>query len=481
MQLVDLLAEEGSIDRDKLAQMVELARREGGSLVDRLIVCGLLNEHDAFFLLSRRLGVVAIPDERLLHVQPEVALLERVPHGFARRMLVLPLDQVAGGTSVAMVDPSDPVALSALRDECGLSEIRPYLARRSALAAAIERVYVAFERTPPPVELMGAPEPGEYTHVALIPGKVELDGGMAREIAAMGGEAMISANVDEEELGEREVTAVRAVRRPPSNAESDAMHIPARSLLDDAQGPDWEVAEPTEAQASQRVISSVEILSEADQSEVTSVDLLAVASADDESLLGRPTVTMVRFPAVESLHVDGDTASAIGALTSMLEERIDPGSALCREYARLARRLARGMGLADDDVERTTLAAYLVGLDAVLRRELSLPMVIDVVNVFEQSPTVAGGLNPTLRRLGARSLELPVDDLASPAGIRLEILRLVCGYLDLQAESSAQGADGETVMQLLGAGRSPELVDAFCRIIESDESTEKTTKSRIRS
>ncbi|MCA9673133.1 MAG: hypothetical protein KC503_46390, partial [Myxococcales bacterium] len=263
--LIEILSEEDTVSAADLERAAERQRERGGSLAEWLLRIGVLAEDDLFFLLSRRLGVPPIPEERLRHLTLAPELRRRVPRGFAEQWVVLPLDvDVAGASlSVAMLDPSDESTLEALRLRARVSRVRTYLARRSVILAAIERVYDAAEaehdldRTEPPPRLMAAVpgrrdevfglaaelaptfarddggdgglgdlRPGD-TQVSMIPGKVEIDPMLAQEIAALGEGAV---DDDDDGLDDAELFATR-IKKVPSNelpAARHALQQPAR-------------------------------------------------------------------------------------------------------------------------------------------------------------------------------------------------------------------------------------------------------------
>ncbi|MCA9673298.1 MAG: hypothetical protein KC503_47235, partial [Myxococcales bacterium] len=219
-------------------------------------------------------------------------------------------------------------------------------------------------------------------------------------------------------------------------------------------------------------------------------DDVAAAAADDDDddddKTPRPTTGVdVLEPVLETIM--HDLFGAVGVLSSMLEERIDPGGALSREYARISRLVARQCGMTDLEISRVALAAHLCGLDVALRSELGAPgaaRVADVASIFAAKPSTPGGLNPTLRSVGARALGL--DASASPGDdhdprdlpFAAQLVSTVSDYIELRAESEEQGGDMETVLQLMRAsGADPELLDVLQRAVETEHEATQTSRT----
>jgi hypothetical protein len=161
----------------------------------------------------------------------------------------------------------------------------------------------------------------------------------------------------------------------------------------------------------------------------------------------------------------------------MLEERIDPGGATSREYARIARLVARELGMDELTIGRVAVAAHLVGLDRALRREVGGETNDDYLDAFAPSPDVPGGLNPTLRQLGARVLGLRRFGDEPPSA---RLVRLVCDYVELRAQAADDSSDAQTLVELLRTtGADSVLLDALSAAVESDDALPQTTKSKL--
>ncbi len=190
-QLIDILSNHEALLAQDLKRALELHSARGGLLVECLIQEALLDEEEIFFLFSRRIGVPAIPEERLLHLALSPDIRRRVPRSFALKNILIPLDldERAGRLSIAAFDPTDPNILEELRKNSRVAEIKPYLARRSVILGAIEANYQyedngwsieGLEELPRRKKKQDPTEP-----------KVEIDPALAKEIAAYEGKQQV--------------------------------------------------------------------------------------------------------------------------------------------------------------------------------------------------------------------------------------------------------------------------------------------------
>lgn len=188
-QLIDILADYEAVSPTALERVVHLHAARGGSLADLLVREAIVDEEDLYFLMSRHLGVPAIPESRLLNLTLSSELRRRVPRALARQCVLVPLDlDVPGGRlSVALFDPTDEAVLERLRQRSRVAEIRVYLARRAAILTAVESLYAGEETDEEidPAELpLLTPRPAAEEDPDAP--KVQIDPGLEQEIAAMG-------------------------------------------------------------------------------------------------------------------------------------------------------------------------------------------------------------------------------------------------------------------------------------------------------
>jgi type IV pilus assembly protein PilB len=135
-QLSDVLLDEGLVEPHHLQRAAEEQQRTGRSLGRTLIELGLLTESGLVSALAKYLGLeYADLADRL--IDPAVASL--VPEGLARRYCVVPVAFDEDGTlQLAMSDPSNVLALDDIRTVTD-RDVRPVVATRSDIIAAIDR------------------------------------------------------------------------------------------------------------------------------------------------------------------------------------------------------------------------------------------------------------------------------------------------------------------------------------------------------
>jgi hypothetical protein len=487
---------------------VQLQLQQGGSLAELLVREGMLDEDDLFFLMSRHLGVPAIPEERLHHLTLSPEIRRRVPRALARSGVLVPLDLDVnqGALSVALFDPSDPEVLDRLRQQARVAQIRPYLARRTAITAAVKAAYSDDdeeggppEQLPflgPPEELAPADEPPPKD-VPVEPGpKVEIDPSLAEEIAALSGTgtklgrsakmlrpappsrpraARVERDTHLESDAHLEIQPTPPPRPPAEKfpeAVTEVHELRARSLLRRSQ--DEEVTNPfglfvRSAESTDDL--DVDPLGVDDHTPVAEMPELESVTPGTRARLDAVPTEATPLPDVPHMEVlDAllkELLSSVGILVAMLQERIDPAGGSYREFGRIARLVARELGMDEITVSRVALAAHLYGLDIALRREVGVTSPLEVTAAFGTQPSAPGGLGPSLRMLGAKALGL-VEGEADPPGATL--IRLVADYLALRAESEDAVYDLETVAQLLRAGGSePLMIEALLRAVESSD------------
>lgn len=523
-QLLEVLSEYEAASPSDLERVVHLHEEQGGSLAELLLRESLVDEEDLFFLLSRRLAVPAIPAERLRYLTLSPEIRRRVPRNIARECVLVPvdLDMVHGRLSVAMFDPTDQNALDKLRRVSRVTEIRAYLARRSAILGALDSVYsdaddaLALEdRDELPLLGTGVPAEGDAAQTAAhedSAAKVEIDPSLALEIQAINGAVYPPPEGDEPPPRRptppprRPTPPPRRPTPPPIPDEEELQRprpeevevrvhgrqVQGRSLLrDEPPGPDGADALAEEDQTQPFMLLPDEpgqpkgsdwSAEEDDSNEPTGETELLPTSTVDEPLEHEitqirvhrelvdplaPTTAATATGQVEQLELLRELLASVGVLVSMLEERIDPSDTTYKEYGRLSRLAARELGLDELTVSRVSLAAHLYGLDMALKREVGTFSPMSVAEVFGEDVGVPGGLGPSLRDLGARALGLPAQDgTEEPLGVRL--IRLVADYLELRAESDA--SDLDTVVQLLRtSSNEPSLVDALGQAVAALE------------
>ena len=133
----ELLLQHGVIDEMQLEQASQLAGQNGGLISSSVIKLGYVTESDLTALLSRQYGLPVIQIDEL-QIDPHVIAL--VPQHLAQKHQLLPLELNNGTLTVAMIDPSNIIALNDIKFITGY-DIRVVLASESDLKAHIEKCY----------------------------------------------------------------------------------------------------------------------------------------------------------------------------------------------------------------------------------------------------------------------------------------------------------------------------------------------------
>ncbi len=136
--LGEILREEFSLTDEQLEEVSALQRSQPGKLGELLVQLKTLREEDVLKALGLQLGLPFRPE--LADGDVDAELAAKVPIGFAKKHLVLPLAQVNGTAQVAVADPLDLYPLDDLRILLGC-EVSPLLVPPKQILAAINRVY----------------------------------------------------------------------------------------------------------------------------------------------------------------------------------------------------------------------------------------------------------------------------------------------------------------------------------------------------
>lgn len=136
-RLGTLLVDEGLISGDDLDRALEEHEGHGERLGHYLVEKGLVDEQDLMLVLAKQYGV---PAAELDEVQVDDEVLDLVPVEMARRYLVVPLTVRKDALEIAMVDPTDVVAIANLKFATNLRP-QPLIATERAVLDTIRRLY----------------------------------------------------------------------------------------------------------------------------------------------------------------------------------------------------------------------------------------------------------------------------------------------------------------------------------------------------
>lgn len=164
-----ILSREGLLDACLLARARNEARASGATVLEQLVLSGMLDEDRICELLSRRLQLPRARTPDLMSASPDV--IARLPADVAYERRAVPLrcdgDQYVW---VAMEDPGDDLAVAEVGFFCGAKMLR-FVASPSELAQALRRYYNA--RTPLVSRMQSAPPANDQNAGAVMPDRYQ--------------------------------------------------------------------------------------------------------------------------------------------------------------------------------------------------------------------------------------------------------------------------------------------------------------------
>ena len=136
-RLGEVLVSESLISQEQLAEALEDQLVNGGRLGSCLLRLGYISEDVLTAVLSKQYGVPCI-NLSYFDVDPDVASLLSLE--IAKQYQVLPLSRMGSTLTIAMVDPTNVIALDELRFMTGLN-IQPLVASESQVNDAIKKQF----------------------------------------------------------------------------------------------------------------------------------------------------------------------------------------------------------------------------------------------------------------------------------------------------------------------------------------------------
>jgi len=136
-RLGKLVVDTGKVSEADLERALQMQGETGERLGNLLVVLELITEDDLVELLGQQYGVAAAD---LNNVKVPDNILNLVPQEMARRYLVVPVAADSQNLSLAMVDPSDVVAIDDIEFATGL-RVQPMVAAERAINEAVGRLY----------------------------------------------------------------------------------------------------------------------------------------------------------------------------------------------------------------------------------------------------------------------------------------------------------------------------------------------------
>ena len=149
----ELLLEKKLVTQKQLDEALKIQKKTGERVGDILIRQGVLSEEDFLATISEKLSIPKVNVDNLV-IGPEV--IRRVPVELAKKHRLIPILQIGGSLTVAMVDPLDLIAVEELKYHTGL-EINRVIAVPSQVQKAISDYYTVQDSVEEMVREMGLP------------------------------------------------------------------------------------------------------------------------------------------------------------------------------------------------------------------------------------------------------------------------------------------------------------------------------------
>ncbi len=137
-RLGEILVGENLITQEQLVGALDYQSKNGGRIGSCLVRLGHLSEDAVTAVLSKQYGVPCI-NLGYFEVDPDVAGL--FSREVAERYQVLPLSRMGSTLTIAMVDPTNVIALDELKFITGLN-VQPLVASESQVISAIKKHFV---------------------------------------------------------------------------------------------------------------------------------------------------------------------------------------------------------------------------------------------------------------------------------------------------------------------------------------------------
>jgi type IV pilus assembly protein PilB len=136
-KLGETLLRENLITPQQLKEALDYQRTNGGRLGSTLVKLGMLSDEEVTAVLSRQYGV---PSVNLDLFEVDEGAIKLISQETAKKYMVLPLSRVGPTLTLAMVDPTNVLAIDDIKFMTGL-QVEPVIVSEAALSEAIERYY----------------------------------------------------------------------------------------------------------------------------------------------------------------------------------------------------------------------------------------------------------------------------------------------------------------------------------------------------
>jgi len=141
LKLGEILIKQGLITQEQLDKAIGVQKKDGGRIGEVLISLGFVTEQDIIVALAKQLSLPYVTlGSGLLKPATDKDLDKLIPHEFALKNFVLPLQKNLNSLTCAVFDPLDIILMDNIKKMTGC-EINPVIATRSDIEKAIENFY----------------------------------------------------------------------------------------------------------------------------------------------------------------------------------------------------------------------------------------------------------------------------------------------------------------------------------------------------
>ncbi len=152
MKIGELLVKEGVITEKQLEKALEEQKGTNEHLGTVLVRMGYVSESVLTNMLGKQLGVASVD---LTNFEIDEDILREIPEEIARKYNVIPLHRMGHTITVAMVDPTNVMAIDDIKFHTGYN-IEPVVSAEASIKKAINKYYGSLEEEEEDIDEMSA-------------------------------------------------------------------------------------------------------------------------------------------------------------------------------------------------------------------------------------------------------------------------------------------------------------------------------------
>jgi type IV pilus assembly protein PilB len=137
VKLGEMLIKAGLLTPQRLQEVLEHQKTNGGKLGFNLVKMGYVKEEDITRVLSQQYGV---PSINLPKFVVDEAVVKLIPSEVAQKYLIMPVSRTGATLTIAMVDPTNVFAMDDIKFMTGYN-VEPVVASEVSIKEAIDRYY----------------------------------------------------------------------------------------------------------------------------------------------------------------------------------------------------------------------------------------------------------------------------------------------------------------------------------------------------